>query len=99
NGSEVSAVRDIDGGKESVQVSLPLVASAQKDLTEPRIPNMRGIMAARTKPLQVVETSGAPAMAAHQNYEMPPAKGAVKLIDAGNAGELIQILHNEAKVI
>src|SRR5690606_15509697 len=55
NNGEVTAIRDIDGGKESVKASLPLVASAQKDLTEPRIPNMRGIMAARSKPLQVIE--------------------------------------------
>lgn len=99
NGGEATAVRDIDGGKESVQVALPLVASAQKDLTEPRIPNMRGIMAARTKPLAVVEASGVAAKGQHQSYEMPAAKGAVKLIDPENAAELISILHNEAKVI
>lgn len=99
NGGEATAVRDIDGGKESVQVALPLVASAQKDLTEPRIPNMRGIMAARTKPLSVAEASGVAAKGQHQSYEMPAAKGAVKLIDPENAAELISILHNEAKVI
>ncbi len=99
NGTEATALRDIDGGKENVKVELPVVMSAQKELTEPRIPNMRGIMAARTKPLQVIAASGAPALAETQSYELPPAKGAVKLIDAENAAELIRVLHNEAKVI
>lgn len=98
-GSEVNAIRDIDGGKETLKANLPLVASAQKDLTEPRIPNMRGIMAARTKPLQVVEASSQESVAKHLSFELPPAKGAVKLIDAERAGELIQRLHQEAKVI
>lgn len=99
NGTEVDAVRDIDGGKESVKTQLPLVASAQKDLTEPRIPNMRGIMAARSKPLQVIEANAGAALGKHQSFELPPAKGAVKLINPENAGDLIQILHQEAKII
>lgn len=99
NGDEATALRDIDGGKETVRVKLPAVISAQKDLTEPRIPNMRGIMAARTKPLQVIPASGKTAFSATQSFELPPAKGAVKLIDAENAGELITLLHNESKVI
>lgn len=98
-GTEATAVRDIDGGKEIVKIALPMVASAQKELTEPRIPNMRGIMAARSKPLQVVEPTGAAARGNHASFELPPAKGAVKLISPENAGELIQILHQEAKII
>lgn len=99
NNGVVEAIRDIDGGRETVKAALPCAASAQKDLTEPRIPNMRGIMAARTKPLQVVEPSSAAAGSNYAQYELPPAKGAVKLIDPNNAGELMSILHNEAKVI
>lgn len=98
-GTDVTAVRDIDGGKETVKASLPLVASAQKDLCEPRIPNMRGIMAARTKPLQVVEASGVQALGRSLSFELPPAKGSVKLIDAEKAGDLIHLLHQEAKII
>ena len=90
--------RDIDGGKEKLSCKLPLVASAQKDLTEPRIPNMRGIMAARTKPLEVVAATGA-VKAVYNAYEMPEPKKGCRMIDAENAGELISILHNEAKVI
>lgn len=91
--------RDIDGGRQAVSVALPVVASSQKDLCEPRIPNMKGIMAARTKPLQVVEVSSSAQVITHQKFENPPAKQAVKLIDAANAGQLIDILRNEAKII
>jgi electron transfer flavoprotein beta subunit len=91
--------RDIDGGKEKVSCKLPLVASAQKELTEPRIPNMRGIMAARTKPLKVVEVSGDLITSATVGFELPAAKGGVKLIPADQAEQLIELLHNEAKLI
>ena len=91
--------RDIDGGKEKVSCKLPLVASAQKELTEPRIPNMRGIMAARTKPLKVVEVIGDLKTSATVSFELPAAKGGVKLIPADQAELLIDLLHNEAKVI
>lgn len=98
-GSEATLVRDIDGGKETVKVTLPIVASAQKELTEPRIPNMRGIMAARTKPLAVVELSAENTSAEFKSFELPAAKAGVKLISADNPKELIDLLHNEAKVI
>jgi electron transfer flavoprotein beta subunit len=91
--------RDIDGGRETAQCALPLVVSAQKDLCEPRIPNMRGIMAARTKPLSVVEPVGGGAKSQYRSYELPPAKQGVRLIEPERAGDLINILRNEAKVI
>lgn len=91
--------RDIDGGREKLTAKLPCVVSAQKELTEPRIPNMRGIMAARTKPLQVIEASGSQANTQTVSFELPAPKGACKLIDAADAGKLIDLLHNEAKVI
>jgi len=99
DGGIATMERDIDGGKEKVSCKLPLVASAQKELTEPRIPNMRGIMAARTKPLKVVEVAGGEKTAATIGFEMPAAKGGVKLIPAEDAAQLIDLLHNEAKVI
>jgi electron transfer flavoprotein beta subunit len=99
NGGTFTFDRDIDGGKETLTCAGPLVASAQKDLCEPRIPNMRGIMAARTKPLQIIEASVSNQAANYQSYSLPAAKGSVKLIDAENAGELINILKNEVKVI
>lgn len=91
--------RDIDGGREKINCKLPLVASAQKELTEPRIPNMRGIMAARTKPLKVVEANGNAATSNTVNYDLPAPKGSVKLIAPEQAELLIDLLHNEAKVI
>jgi len=91
--------RDIDGGKEKVECALPLVISAQKDLAEPRIPNMRGIMAARTKPLKVVEPLSVSSATSFKSFELPAPKGACKMITPDNAEELIQVLHNEAKVI
>ena len=102
DGTSAKAVREIDGGKETVSTSLPLIVGGQKGLVEEsdlRIPNMRGIMMARKKPLNVVETSGAEAVTASINFEKPAPKGAVKLVDAGNLDELISLLHNEAKVI
>ena len=91
--------RDIDGGRESISCVGPCVASAQKDLCEPRIPNMRGIMAARTKPLQVLAPQAAANFSNYASYELPVAKTGVRLIDASEAGKLIDILRNEAKVI
>lgn len=91
--------RDIDGGKEKVSCKLPLVASAQKELTEPRIPNMRGIMAARTKPLKVVEPTAGELTSATVSFELPAPKGACKMIPADQAEQLIDLLHNEAKII
>ncbi|MCB0733875.1 MAG: electron transfer flavoprotein subunit beta/FixA family protein [Flavobacteriales bacterium] len=99
DGTTVTAVRDIDGGRETVSCELPAVLSAQKDLCEPRIPNMRGIMQARTKPLQVVEYSESATGTSVSSFELPPAKEGVKLIDAANAGELIDLLRTEKKLI
>jgi electron transfer flavoprotein beta subunit len=91
--------RDIDGGRETIEAVLPVVASAQKDLCEPRIPNMKGIMAARTKPLTVVEPIAVDGFGQYNSFENPIAKQAVKLFDAQNAAQLIDALKNEAKVI
>jgi electron transfer flavoprotein beta subunit len=98
-GTDATLEREIDGGKEVMAVKLPFVASAQKGMSEPRIPNMRGIMTARTKPLQVVEPVAADNLTASAAYELPPAKQACKMIPADNAAELINLLHTEAKVI
>ena len=102
DGTEAKAVREIDGGKESVTTSLPLVVGAQKGLVEEsdlRIPNMRGIMQARKKPLNVVEPDEVKVLTEAARFEKPAPKGAVKLIDPDNLDELVNLLHNEAKVI
>lgn len=99
NGAVATLVREVQGGTEVVEVNGPFVLSAAKGMAEQRIPNMRGIMAARSKPLTVVPATDAAKHTETIKYTLPPAKGACKYIDAENAGELIQLLHNEAKVI
>lgn len=99
NGNTASLERDIQGGVEKVEVETPFVISAAKGMAEQRIPNMRGIMAARTKKLEVVEPSTSEKLTEVVGYELPAEKSAVKLIDADNVQELVDLLHNEAKVI
>lgn len=101
-GNSATMSREIDGGKEVITGNLPLIIAGQKGMVEEkdlRIPNMRGIMMARKKPLKVVDPVEFSAATTTLKYEKPEAKGACKLIDAGNLDGLIQLLHNEAKVI
>jgi electron transfer flavoprotein beta subunit len=101
-GTSATAVREIDGGKETVATTLPLIVGGQKGLVEEkdlRIPNMRGIMTARTKALTILEPIAADNATKAVKFEKPAAKQAVKLISPDNLDELINLLHNEAKVI
>ena len=101
-GQNATAVREMDGGKETVTTPLPLVIGAQKGLVEEsdlRIPNMRGIMMARKKPFSVLEPQHGDAQVQTIAYEKPAPKGAVKLVEPENIDQLISLLHNEAKVI
>jgi len=99
SGSTATVERDVAGGVEVLELQLPAVIGAAKGMAEQRIPNMRGIMAARTKPLHVVPATNPGVLAATVAFELPPAKGAVKMIPAEEAGKLIELLHSEAKVI
>lgn len=99
SGTTHTIERDVQGGVEVVEVNGCFVLSAAKGMAEQRIPNMRGIMAARTKPLNVVPAVSADQHTSIQSYELPPAKAEVKLIDPDNMDELVNLLHNEAKVI
>lgn len=99
-GTNATAVREIDGGKETISTSLPLIIGGQKGLVQEndlRIPNMRGIMMARKKTLNVVEPVEASQATTDTKFEKPESKGAVKLVD--NVDDLINLLHNEAKAI
>lgn len=98
-GNTATIVREIEGGSETLEVATPCVLSAQKGMAEQRIPNMRGIMAARSKPLEVVSPSSSIHYTSSAKFVLPPAKKDCQYIDAENAAELISILHNEAKVI
>ncbi len=99
NGATAKMEQEILGGIQIVEANLPLVVSCAKGMAEQRIPNMRGIMAARTKPLTVVTPSAVESLTNYAEYALPPAKSAVKLIDPTNMDELVSLLHNEAKVI
>jgi electron transfer flavoprotein beta subunit len=99
NGNVAHIERDIEGGAEEVEVTLPAVISAAKGLAEQRIPNMKGIMMAKSKPLKIVEPTSADDWAVVVNYTLPPAKSSVKMIAPENMDELVRLLHEEAKVI
>ncbi len=99
NGSTATLETEIVGGIQIVEVALPAVISCAKGMAEQRIPNMRGIMAARTKPLTVVEPEAIDTITSFVSYDLPAAKSACKMIDPENMDELVELLHNEAKVI
>ena len=99
NGTTATIEREIEGGVEVVETSTPFVLSAAKGMAEARIPNMRGIMAARTKPLNVVAATDASNATEIKGFSLPPAKTGCKYVDADNVEQLIDLLHNEAKAI
>ncbi|MCM0041381.1 MAG: electron transfer flavoprotein subunit beta/FixA family protein [Algoriphagus sp.] len=98
-GTTVKMAREIEGGKEQLEAKLPLIAGCQEPIAEWKIPNMRGIMSARTKPLLVLEPVSQETHAEASSYQLPPAKGAVKLVDKDQVSELVRLLKNEAKVL
>jgi electron transfer flavoprotein beta subunit len=99
-GDKLIIDREVDGAKEILEANIPLLAVIQKGITkEPRIPSMRGIMSARTKPLVVMEPAGCQPMTEFVGYELPQAKSACKMIDPENVRELVDLLKNEAKIL
>lgn len=98
-GNVAKLSREIEGGKEFLECELPIVAGCQEPIAEWKIPNMRGIMTARSKPLKVVEPINTTPATQTIAYESLPEKGAVKLVDPENAEELVDLLRNEANVI
>lgn len=99
DGDTVKMAREIEGGKENVEAKLPLIAGCQEPIAEWKIPNMRGIMSARTKPLKVVEPVAVESGVKLKKFELPPPKGAVRMIAPDNVQELVTLLKNEAKVL
>ena len=98
-GDTATLAREIEGGKEHATVKLPFIAGCQEPIAEWKIPNMRGIMTARSKPLEVREPTSEEHMTATQRYELPPAKGDVKMFSPDQMDKLVQALKNEAKVL
>lgn len=99
NGNVATVEHDIDGGSQVVECPLPLVVSCAKGMAEQRIPNMRGIMAARTKPIKVVDATPDANLTSIKSYKLAAGRTQVKLIDPEKPEELINLLHTEAKVI
>jgi electron transfer flavoprotein beta subunit len=95
----LNVTRDIEGGTEEIEVNGSLVISAAKGLAEQRIPNMRGIMSAKTKPLQVIAPVAADKRVEYVQFDVPPAKSSVKMVAPDDMDELVRLLHEEAKVI
>lgn len=98
-GGTATITREIEGGEEVCEAALPLVVSCQKGMAEARIPNMRGIMAARTKPLRVVDAQTVEALTDIVSFELPPAKAGVRLVSPDQPEELVRLLHEEARAI
>ncbi|MEO6719851.1 MAG: electron transfer flavoprotein subunit beta/FixA family protein [Ferruginibacter sp.] len=98
-GNNAIVIREIEGGEETNKVQLPLVVSCQKGMAEQRIPNMKGIMGARSKPLKVVEPIAIDPYTSIASFETPPAKAGVKMVSADTPEELVRLLHEEARVI
>jgi len=98
-GGKAKISREITGGIEVLEVATPFVLSAAKGMAEQRIPNMRGIMAARTKPLLVLEPAQCSELVTYESYELPLVKTECRYVDAGQMSELVKLLHQEAKVI
>jgi len=99
SGNSATVERDVQGGVEVVEVNTPFALSAAKGMAEQRIPNMRGIMAARTKPLNVIPPVEQEELTSVVKFELPAPKTGCKYIEPENMDELVQLLHNEAKVI
>ena len=98
NGTSCTVDREIDGGEETNEVPLPVVVSCQKGVAEQRIPNMKGIMGARSKPLKVFEPVAIEPLTSIVFFELPPPKAGVKLVSADQPEELVRLLHEEAKL-
>ena len=91
--------REIEGGKEVLSVQLPAVIGTAEGVAEPKIANMRGIMSARTKPLEVVAAVAVDELSKTNSFETPAPRGNVTLVDASDVEKLVSLLHQEAKVI
>lgn len=99
DGTNATIEAEIEGGKELISVPAPFVAGCTEGVAEPRIPNMRGIMSARTKELKVIDPIAVDELTRIINYDTPPSRGAVKIIPSDEINKLVELLHSEARVI
>lgn len=99
NGNKATMSKEIEGGKEIVECEIPFVAGCQEPIAEWKIPNMRGIMSAKTKPLAVLEPIPTEENISISNFEMPKPKSSCKMIDPAHPEQLFELLKTEAKII
>jgi electron transfer flavoprotein beta subunit len=99
NGSEAIMDREIEGGKETVSASLPLVLGCQEPIAEWKIPSMRGIMSARTKPLHILPAVATDSAMHFHHYDLPAPRTSCKMVPDSDVSQLVQLLRSEAKVI
>ncbi len=99
HGEKVKMTREIEGGKEFLETKIPLIAGVQEPVAEWKIPNMRGIMTARSKPFTVLDPIAAETRVDTLHFSLPPEKGQGKLFEAEEVDQLVQALIEEAKVI
>jgi electron transfer flavoprotein beta subunit len=97
--SKAKLTREIEGGKELLEVLFPFIASCAEGVAEPKIPNMRGIMSARTKPLEIIEAIEVELLSTFASYSIPSPRGSVQLLSDNEVEKLVNLLHTEAKVI
>lgn len=98
-GSKAKVSREIEGGKEVLNVPFPFVASCAEGVAEPKIPNMRGIMSARSKPMEVIEANNVEKLMDYQSYSIPAPRGSVTMLNTDETGKLVELLHSKSKVI
>jgi electron transfer flavoprotein beta subunit len=93
--------REIEGGREVVAVALPAVITTDKGLNEPRYASLKGIMAAKKKPIEERPAAGGEAALEVVSMSLPPARGAGRIVGEGPAAvpELVRLLREEARVI
>lgn len=102
NNNIATSKREMEGGIETLSCELPLIIGGQKGLVEEsdlKIPNMRGIMQARQKPLDVIDAVDSEKKTKTHKFYKPEEKKEIKMVNSDNLDKLIDLLHNEAKVI
>jgi electron transfer flavoprotein beta subunit len=99
SGTTAKMAREIEGGKETLEASLPLVLGVQEPIADWKIPNMKGIMSARKKPLNVVAPENPETLTQPEVHELPPAKGTCRMLSIDEVGTLVDLLKSEAKVL
>jgi electron transfer flavoprotein beta subunit len=101
NGTQGTARREIEGGGELVSFALPAIVSIDEGIARPRYPSLKGIMAAKKKPLEVRPAQLGEVSLTVEKFELPPPRAAGRIIGEGAAAvpELVKLLQTEAKVL